>query len=68
MKEVLAEKRIAGDCWRRGTCGSGLVSRKGREAAPGFQLRSIGCWGCCAALSDRSGAPARPLPQGRALH
>ena len=38
-------------------CRSGLVSRKGREAAQGFQLRSRNCRGCSAALSRRKAAP-----------
>ncbi|PJX11970.1 hypothetical protein CQW32_03465 [Pseudomonas putida] len=42
--------------WRL-PCGSGLASRKGRKAAPGFQLQPTYRWGCPAALSRRKAAP-----------
>ncbi|UPK88650.1 hypothetical protein E5221_28450 [Pseudomonas sp. A2] len=38
-------------------CRSGLVSRKGCEAAPGFSRRCTNCWGCFAALSRHKAAP-----------
>ncbi|PYB95898.1 hypothetical protein DMX12_20900 [Pseudomonas sp. MB-090624] len=38
-------------------CRSGLVSRKGCAAAPGFQLRVKDCRGRCAALSRHKAAP-----------
>ncbi|PJI75612.1 hypothetical protein CXG50_13695 [Pseudomonas plecoglossicida] len=40
-------------------CRSGLVSRKGREAAPGFSRHSKCCWGRFAALSRHKAAPTR---------
>ncbi|AXQ46974.1 hypothetical protein CQW31_26825 [Pseudomonas sp. 382] len=43
----------------RGPCGSGLVSRKGRRAVPGFQLRHIKCRSRFAALSRRKAVPTR---------
>ncbi|PMY77947.1 hypothetical protein C1X72_27990 [Pseudomonas sp. FW306-2-2C-D06B] len=41
----------------RGVCGSGLASRKGCTAAPGFQLRRLNCRGRFAALPRRKAAP-----------
>ncbi len=38
-------------------CRSGLVSRKGRRAAPGFKHRGKKCGGCFAALSRHKAAP-----------
>ncbi|AZL71814.1 hypothetical protein EI693_01340 [Pseudomonas oryziphila] len=38
-------------------CRSGLVSRKGRSAAPGFQRESGDRRGCFAALSRHKAAP-----------
>jgi len=40
----------------RDPCGSGLVSRKGRNAAPGLMRNSWNCWGCFAALSRHKAA------------
>ncbi|TRZ63498.1 hypothetical protein DZA28_27635 [Pseudomonas alloputida] len=42
--------------------GSGLVSRKGRKAAPEFQCDGIACRGCFAALSRHK------APTGAAHH
>ena len=41
------------------TCRSGLVSRKGRKAAPGFWRYINWCWGCFAALSRHKAAPTK---------
>ncbi|QCI15244.1 hypothetical protein E6B08_29510 [Pseudomonas putida] len=43
----------------KSACGSGLVSRKGCAAAPGFQRRCTNCWGRFAALSRHKAAPTR---------
>ncbi|PYB97630.1 hypothetical protein DMX12_18165 [Pseudomonas sp. MB-090624] len=53
-------RRCRGSGWSEACaclCGSGLVSRKGRAAAPGFQQRFINCWGRFAALSRHKAAP-----------
>ncbi|WP_144174860.1 phosphatase PAP2/dual specificity phosphatase family protein [Pseudomonas sp. Kh13] len=49
-------------------CRSGLVSRKGCEAAPGFQLRSRYCWVRFAALSRHKAAPTGYASAGQAAH
>ena len=40
---------------------SGLLSRKARKAGPAMSAAELKSWGRFAPLSDRSGAPARPL-------
>ncbi|AXQ46457.1 hypothetical protein CQW31_10925 [Pseudomonas sp. 382] len=48
---------IEGEC---GLCRSGLVSRKGREAAPAIFVAKLKSWGCFAPLSRHKAAPAKP--------
>ncbi|AXQ49799.1 hypothetical protein CQW31_18070 [Pseudomonas sp. 382] len=51
---------VAGCCSRPGNavrCGSGLVSRKGRGAAPAIKAAKLKSWGCYAALSRHKAAP-----------
>ncbi|TFF34444.1 hypothetical protein E3U47_23390 [Pseudomonas sp. RIT623] len=56
----------------RALCRSGLVSRKGRKAAPAMSASSLRSWGCCAALSRHKAAPTgicvapglRSIPSG----
>ncbi|PBJ94777.1 hypothetical protein CMV24_15080 [Pseudomonas plecoglossicida] len=43
-------------CWSR-PCGSGLVSRKGRRAAPAIFAAKLKSWGRCAPLSRHKAAP-----------
>ncbi|PXZ46223.1 hypothetical protein EZZ80_07545 [Pseudomonas putida] len=43
--------------WTWSFCGSGLVSRSGREAAPRCLYRGKDCWGRCAARSRHKAAP-----------
>ncbi|PYC27102.1 hypothetical protein DMX06_04845 [Pseudomonas mosselii] len=42
---------------KRRPCRSGLVSRKGRAAAPAIEAVSLKSWGRCAALSRHKAAP-----------
>ncbi|PTV60357.1 hypothetical protein DBL05_10120 [Pseudomonas putida] len=46
----------------RDPCGSGLVSRKGREAAPALFASTLKSRGCCAALSRHKAAPTGTAP------
>ncbi|MDH4843364.1 hypothetical protein E8E78_10010 [Pseudomonas sp. BN505] len=41
------------------SCGSGLASRKGRNAAPALHAAKLKTWGRFAALSRRKAAPTR---------
>ncbi|PJI75471.1 hypothetical protein CSW00_03070 [Pseudomonas asiatica] len=58
MAGSVARTNLALDC-ALVPCGSGLVSRKGCAAAPGYRLRSMHCRGRCAALSRHKAAPTK---------
>ncbi|PJX10427.1 hypothetical protein CQW32_10665 [Pseudomonas putida] len=58
-------QQIVGQVHGTAFCGGGLVSRKGRKAAPEFQLLSLYCRGCFAALSRHKAAPTGIAPAFR---
>ncbi|PYC12000.1 hypothetical protein DMX06_24835 [Pseudomonas mosselii] len=51
----------------RSPCGSGLVSRKGRRAAPAVGASTLRPWGRCAPLSRHKAAPTRESASHRLL-
>ena len=57
--DLCAELPCAVACSAANPCGSGLVSRKGREAAPAIDAQTPKSGGCFAALSRHKAAPTQ---------